>query len=124
MRGIACSRERRRRQRLWRWAVVAGCLVGSAGGLSRLHAADRPGAPVPRAYAADDATALPDDNALLAELGKAVELRRREDFDRMLDARDPGELVEHATLTEVDFEHRTFGIDTLFIVGDELFGYL
>jgi hypothetical protein len=71
-----------------------------------------------------DETALPDDAALLAELTEAVELRRREDFDRVLDARDPGELVEHATLTEVDFEHRTFGIDSLFIVGDELFSYL
>ena len=42
----------------------------------------------------------------------------------MLDARDPGELVEHATLTEATFDRRTLGIDTLFIVGDELFGYL
>ena len=42
----------------------------------------------------------------------------------MLDAHDPGELIEHATLTDVDFDHRKLGIDTLFIVGDELFGYL
>ena len=41
----------------------------------------------------------------------------------MLDARDPGELVEHATLTEIDFDHRAVTSETLFIVGDELFGY-
>jgi hypothetical protein len=71
-----------------------------------------------------DATAVPDETVLLEQLQEAIELRGREDFDRMLDARDPGELIEHATLTEVDFDHRTLGIDTLFIVGDELFGYL
>lgn len=70
-----------------------------------------------------DDVVLPDDTVLLEQLESAVDLRRREDFDRMLDARDPGELIEHATLTEVDFDHRKLGIDTLFIVGDELFGY-
>jgi hypothetical protein len=71
-----------------------------------------------------DSTAVPDDAVLLEQLEDAIELRRREDFDRVLDARDPGELIEHATLTDVDFDHRILGIDTLFIVGDELFGYL
>src|SRR5262245_57461156 len=68
--------------------------------------------------------AIPDDAVLLEQLGDAIELRRREDFDRMLDAREPGELIEHATLTYVSFDHRPVGIDTLFVVGDELFGYL
>jgi hypothetical protein len=72
---------------------------------------------------ATEATALPDDGVLLEQLEDAIELRRREDFDRVLDAHDPGELIEHATLTDIDFDHRTLGIDTLFIVGDELFGY-
>jgi hypothetical protein len=67
---------------------------------------------------------IPDDTALLEQLGDAIDLRRREDFDRMLDARDPGELAEHATLTDVSFEHRDVGIETLFVVGDELFAYL
>jgi len=67
---------------------------------------------------------LPDDPTLLADLERAVDLRRREHFDRVLDAREPGELIEHATLTDAHFDHRTYGIDTLFIVGDELFGYL
>ena len=43
---------------------------------------------------------IPDDVVLFEQLERAVDLRRREDFDRMLDARDPGELVEHATLSE------------------------
>jgi mono/diheme cytochrome c family protein len=71
-----------------------------------------------------DAAAIPDDTLLAEQLEHAVDLRRRETFDRMLDAGDPGELVEHARLTDVDFEHRTLGIDTLFVVGDELFAYL
>ena len=74
-------------------------------------------------FAVPDA-AIPDDTVLQAELERAVDLRRRETFDRVLDARDPGELIEHATLTDVDFDHRSLGIDTLFVVGDELFAYL
>lgn len=66
---------------------------------------------------------IPDDATVAEQLEKAADLRRREDYDRMLDARDPGELAEHATLTDVDFEHRRPGIDTLFVVGDELFSY-
>jgi hypothetical protein len=83
------------------------------------------------ACAADDARSLfdlsrfaaPEDTVLLEQMEEAIELRRREDFDRMLDARESGELIEHATLTEVDFDHRKLGIDTLFVVGDELFAY-
>jgi hypothetical protein len=71
-----------------------------------------------------DERAVPDDGVLVEQLEEAIELRRREDFDRMLDARDPGELVEHATLTESKFDRGAIGIDTLFVVGDELFGYL
>lgn len=73
--------------------------------------------------AADD-TRVPDEPVLTEQLEEAIELRRREDYDRVLDARDPGELIEHATLSEKDFEHREgIDIETLFIVGDELFGY-
>ena len=74
-------------------------------------------------FATRDA-AIPDDTVLLEQLEKSIDLRRREEFDRVLDAREAGELIEHATLTEVDFDHRPLGIDTLFIVGDELFAYL
>ena len=37
-----------------------------------------------------DGVAVPDDAALLDDLARGVDLRRREDFDRVLDARDPG----------------------------------
>jgi hypothetical protein len=70
-----------------------------------------------------DETAIPEDTVLLEQLQKAVDLRRRENFDRMLDARDPGELIEHATISETVLDRHTVGIDGLFIVGDELFGY-
>ena len=70
-----------------------------------------------------DDTAIPDDTVLLEQLERAVDLRHRERFDRVLDARDPGELVEHATLTDGVLDRHTFGIDALFVVGDELFAY-
>jgi hypothetical protein len=67
--------------------------------------------------------AIPDDVVLREDLERAIDLRRREHFDRVLDARDPGELLEHATLIEPVFEKRGVTIDTLFIVGDEFFNY-
>ncbi|MBY0275035.1 hypothetical protein K2Z84_06830 [Candidatus Binatia bacterium] len=70
-----------------------------------------------------DTARIPDDATLLDDLTRAIDVRRREEFDRVLDARDPGELVEHATLTEIDFDHRAVTPETLFIVGDELFNY-
>jgi len=66
---------------------------------------------------------IPDDVALFEQLERAVDLRRREDFDRMLDARDPGELVEHATISEPALDRKVLGVDALFIAGDELFNY-
>ena len=104
-------------------AVALAAVAGT--NLAGVQARDERGEPSrPIALPAVDDTAIPDDTVLLEQLEEAIELRRREDFDRMLDARDPGELIEHATLTEVDFDHRTLGIDTLFVVGDELFAYL
>jgi hypothetical protein len=68
--------------------------------------------------------AVPDDVVLAKDLERAVELRQREKFDRTLDARDPGELVEHATLSDAALDRNILHADALFIVGDELFGYL
>jgi len=78
--------------------------------------------PPPAVFATSD-VAIPDDVVLREELEHAVDIRLRENFDRMLDARDPGELVEHATLSEASLDRKVLGIDTLFVVGDELFGY-
>jgi hypothetical protein len=90
--------------------------------LQRPRAHDAP-PPWPAVFATDDA-AIPDDGVLREELQHAIDLRRRERFDRVLDAREPGELVEHATLTDAALDRRLLGIDALFVVGDELFGYL
>jgi len=109
-----------------RVAAILGTLVLTTTGIVASLLADTPAKErhaLP-AILALDGTAIPDDSVLLEQLEEAIELRRREDFDRVLDARDPGELLEHATLTEAAFDRRTLAIDTLFIVGDELFGYL
>jgi hypothetical protein len=107
--------------------VAAVVLVLLAGvGLSSWRARRPAGAAAQAAddvFRLDDAT-IPDDPTLLAELEKAIDLRRRENFDRVLDAREPGELVEHATLTEETFRRASLGVDRLFVVGDELFAYL
>jgi mono/diheme cytochrome c family protein len=91
----------------------------------RPHArqAERAAATGSDAFALDDA-GVPDDTVLQEELDKAIDLRRREHFDRVLDARDPGELIEHATVSDVALDRHKLGIDGLFIAGDELFGYL
>jgi di-heme oxidoreductase (putative peroxidase) len=103
-------------------AAGAGALVVATIAIAA-RAVPRATAPaLPGAFATSE-TAIPDDAVLMEELTKAVELRRREDFDRMLDASDPGELVEHATLSEAALDRHVLGVDALFIIGDELFGY-
>jgi mono/diheme cytochrome c family protein len=81
-----------------------------------------PEPPAAAVFSTSDA-AVPDDTVLVEQLEKAIALRRREDFDRMLDARDPGELIEHATLPEIALDRNVLRPDALFIVGDEFFGY-
>src|SRR6185295_9523971 len=114
-------------RRTWKWRVAApGFLVAVLLGILaiRTHAREsRDAESWSAAFATDDA-AIPDDTVLREELAKAIDLRRRENFDRVLDARDPGELLEHATLAEPALDRHTLGIDALFVVGDELFGYL
>jgi hypothetical protein len=115
------------RRRAWRVAVLASGLgLASAIGAMAVsaqyeHTAE---SPAPAGRLAEYDTALPDDVTLREDLARAVDLREREHFDRVLDARDPGELIEHATLTEDAFERKAFDFDTLFLVGDEFFGYL
>ncbi len=125
MPGVADRRSRPRRT--WTWCVAALAVLAAvslAALLVRVQARpDRDAETTPSAAFATDETLIPDDAVLLEQLAEAIDLRRREDFDRMLDARDPGELLEHATLREASFERHILGIDTLFVVGDELFGY-
>ena len=101
-------------------ALGVGLVLGAH---ARARTADGP-APSSLAIFETDDAAVPDDMIVMSEIERAVDLRRREHFDRVLDARDPGELVEHATLTEGRFDAHNFGNDVLFVVGDELFAYL
>jgi di-heme oxidoreductase (putative peroxidase) len=103
-------------------ALVATVLVGAWLASRIPHAHGAPSAAPPVSLTASEAP-IPDDTVLLEQLQHAVDLRQRENFDRMLDARDPGELIEHATLSETALDRKVLGIDTLFVVGDELFGY-
>lgn len=114
------------RRRRWRVALLGGVLAGTLAGGAWLRA-DPPPAPYEHppwmaSWSRYD-EAIPDDVVLREDLERAIDLRRREHFDRVLDARDPGELLEHATLNEYVFEKRGVNVDTLFIVGDEFFNY-
>jgi hypothetical protein len=117
------SRPRWRRTRAV--AIVGSVLGGVVLVLAGSHLQPAHGESAARmAGSATGDTAIADDPVLLQQLEKAIDLRRREDFDRVLDARDPGELVEHATLTDAALDRNPLGADALFVVGDELFGYL
>src|SRR5262245_23567400 len=112
MRDVACRGRRLRRLHL-REVAMLGVVAGVAFGLFVLR--ERAGAtpserPVPSAAFSLSDTAVPDDLVLQEQLEKAIDLRRREFFDRVLDARDPGELIEHATLTETALDRRILGI--------------
>src|SRR3989442_8725104 len=111
------------RRRIWKWGVATLGFLAAVSLGTLLIEAHAPESTWSAAFATDE-TAIPDDTVLLQELEKSIDLRRREDCDRMLDARDAGELIEHATLTEAALDRRILGIDALFVVGDELFGYL
>src|SRR5262245_13955768 len=78
--------------RLVAWILLALVAAGWMGGTwMRAHArAERRGAAAPSSAFAIDDRAIPDEGVLREQLEEAIELRRREDYDRMLDARDPG----------------------------------
>ncbi len=67
------------------------------------------------------APALPDEVTLGAALEEALTLRWRKDADRWLDAKEPGELFFHATLTQDAIDRVGHGPAALFVVGDDLF---
>src|SRR5579862_3469866 len=107
----------------WKWGLAVLLGLGALATLA-LRARTPAGANVDLpAFATDDA-GIPDDGVLREQLQKAIDLRRREFFDRVLDARDPGELIEHATFTDAYLDTNRPGNDALFVVGDEMFGYL
>ena len=66
---------------------------------------------------------VPGDDVLRAELADALEKKRRDVADRELDAADPGELIEHSTLTQQTLDRVAPDAARLLLVGDELFAY-
>ncbi len=91
MPGVAGHGRRPRRTRALAIAAV-GCSLAVALAILLLeeapHAENEQYASTAILVAYD--AGIPDDTVLLEQLEDAVDLRRREDFDRMLDARDPG----------------------------------
>lgn len=67
--------------------------------------------------------AIPEDDVLAREIAAALDLRRHSEFERALDAKEQGELLEHATMSQITLDRGIFGLDALFVVGDELFDY-
>lgn len=63
----------------------------------------------------------PNDAQLGGELFDAIDFRLREDYDKVLDAADPGELLEHATLSQFSLSVGEWDLDAMFVFGDELF---
>lgn len=71
----------------------------------------------------DEALELPDEDVLTDALNEAHDIYLRERFERVLDAHDPGELLEHASLTQLALDRGVFDNADIFIFGDELFEY-
>jgi mono/diheme cytochrome c family protein len=66
---------------------------------------------------------LPDDAQLLEEIAAAREFRLGSNFDRNLDAIDPGEAAEHSIHMQRSIDGQEPNLDLLFAFGDELFEY-
>ncbi len=67
--------------------------------------------------------AIPSDDELRAEIADALDKKQLDELDRALDAADPGELIEHATLSQMSLDRGIFTLDHQLVVGDELFAY-
>lgn len=82
-----------------------------------------PRASSPTLVLLDGVLSVPDDTVLFEQIGDAVDFRVREDFDVMLDAWEPGELVGHARVSQTELDHEGHGLEGMFVAGDELFEY-
>ncbi|MDB4956116.1 MAG: hypothetical protein JWO36_3685 [Myxococcales bacterium] len=71
----------------------------------------------------DEQLTIPSDHDLELEIDDALGKKHREDLDRALDAREPGEQLEHAQLSQLALDRQVFTLDDLFRVGDDLFAY-
>jgi mono/diheme cytochrome c family protein len=97
--------------------VALGTLLGACDG------ANGPAAPPARSRILDEQLALPSDDELDRLRLEAIAIERTEDLDRALDAKEPGEQLEHATLSQVALDRGVFGPADLLRVGDALFAY-
>jgi len=71
----------------------------------------------------DTPITIPPRPEIEAEFYEAHDFYLREQFEWILDAHDPGELLEHATLTQLALDQGIYTNDELFVFGDELFEY-
>ncbi len=71
----------------------------------------------------DEALTIPSGHDLEREMLDAFDKKRRSDLDRALDALEPGEQLEHATLTQAALDTGAYSNDDLFRIGDDLFAY-
>jgi hypothetical protein len=83
----------------------------------------RADAPVANSPLFDETLHIPSDDELAVEIVAAREKKRRADLDRALDAREPGEQLEHATLSQTALDRQVFTLADMFRVGDDLFAY-
>jgi len=102
--------------------MMPGCVSDGTPVPAASSPSSRPASSANRFWSSDSLT-VPSDSELIEQIAAALDFRLREDFDRSLDARDPGELLEHATLLQIAVDRETFEGDALFVVGDELFDY-
>ena len=70
-----------------------------------------------------EGVAIPADHDLAFEIEEALAKKRLADFDRALDAKEPGEQLEHATLSQIALDREVFTLDDMFRVADDLFAY-
>jgi mono/diheme cytochrome c family protein len=80
-----------------------------------------PVTPPPRASSLSESLVLPSDQDLALEIDDAVGRKRRADFERAIEAKEPGESLEHARLTQLALDRQTFTIEDLFLRGDDMF---
>ena len=70
-----------------------------------------------------EALAIPSDPELAQQIVDALEVKRRGDLERAVDALEPGEQLSHATLSQIALDREVFTLEDLFRAGDDLFAY-
>lgn len=79
--------------------------------------------PPPRASSLSESLVIPSDQDLAAEIDDAIGRKRRADFERAIEAKEPGESLEHARLPQIALDREDFTLAQIFQRGDDLFAY-